>query len=343
MSGCLKYNVRLWIDNYKEWSSKRSKGNSYAAVCYISQYGFCDRLSQSISHGIGKTDAQVQLIDLQATDEQELSALINEANAVVMPSWPCDGSQALQNSIGTVLACLKKDQWIGIYEPYGGNEEPIDVVSEKLRRLGQKEGFKPLRVREDPNSSIYQQFEEAGTDLGQVMNRKKNLKNTKSLDSDISKALGKISSGLYIVTAKQSEKKSERTGAMVASWVSQASFEPPGLTVAVAKDRAIEALMQIGDRFVLNILEEDNYLDLFRHFLKRFSPGADRFEGVSCIHDIAKGGPVLSDSLAFLGCIVKQKIETNDHWVIYALVEEGNVSKIGSRTAIHHRRVGTNY
>ena len=35
--------------------------------------------------------------------------------------------------------------------------------------------------------------------------------------------------------------------AMVASWVAQASFEPLGLTIAVAKDRAIESLMQAGD------------------------------------------------------------------------------------------------
>ena len=51
---------------------------------------------------------------------------------------------------------------------------------------------------------------------------------------------------------------------MVASWVSQASFSPPGITVAVAKDRAIEALMQVGDRFVLNILREDNHQQLMR-------------------------------------------------------------------------------
>ena len=31
----------------------------------------------------------------------------------------------------------------------------------------------------------------------------------------------------------------------IASWVAQASFEPLGLTVAVAKDRAIESLMQV--------------------------------------------------------------------------------------------------
>ena len=33
----------------------------------------------------------------------------------------------------------------------------------------------------------------------------------------------------------------------IASWVAQASFEPLGLTVAVAKDRAIESLMQVSD------------------------------------------------------------------------------------------------
>ena len=33
----------------------------------------------------------------------------------------------------------------------------------------------------------------------------------------------------------------------IASWVAQASFEPLGLTVAVAKDRAIESLMQVSE------------------------------------------------------------------------------------------------
>jgi flavin reductase (DIM6/NTAB) family NADH-FMN oxidoreductase RutF len=37
---------------------------------------------------------------------------------------------------------------------------------------------------------------------------------------------------------------------MVGSWVSQASFEPPGLTIAVAKDRAIESMMQVCARAV---------------------------------------------------------------------------------------------
>ena len=34
----------------------------------------------------------------------------------------------------------------------------------------------------------------------------------------------------------------------------------------MAKDRAIEALMQVGDRFVLNVLAEENHQPLLRHF-----------------------------------------------------------------------------
>jgi hypothetical protein len=46
--------------------------------------------------------------------------------------------------------------------------------------------------------------------------------------------------------------------------VLQASFEPLGLTVAVAKDRAIESLMQVGDTFVLNCLGEGQYGPLMK-------------------------------------------------------------------------------
>ncbi len=339
----LNFNTQLWLDNYREWSKQRSTGENYAVVCYLSQYGFCDRLSQSIAHGIGKTNAQVQLVDLIASDKQELSALISEASAVVVPTWPIEADSELQSNIGTLLASLKQKQWIATYDSYGGNEEPIDFIVNQLRKLGQKEAFKPLRVRKEPNKSIYQQFEEAGTDLGQILTRKKNIAATKSLDGDLNKALGCLSGGLYIVTAKENTGRDSRDGAMVASWVSQASFEPPGITVAVAKDRAIESLLQVNDRFVLNVLQENNYLHLFRHFLKRFPPGANRFKGVELMKDLAPGGPVLSDALAFLSCKVIQRLETTDHWIIYSLVEKGNLSNTQGKTAIHHRRVGSNY
>ena len=58
--------------------------------------------------------------------------------------------------------------------------------------------------------------------------------------------------------------------------------------------------MQVGDRFVLNVLAEENNQPLLRHFLKHFPPGADRFAGVATLKGTAAGGPVLSEALAYL-------------------------------------------
>ena len=89
----------------------------------------------------------------------------------------------------------------------------------------------------------YQLFEEAGTDLGQSLTQKKVIEAKKlNMPVDVAKAIGRISGGLYVVTAQKGVTRS----AMIASWVSQASFKPLGITIAVAKDRAIESLMQVS-------------------------------------------------------------------------------------------------
>ena len=339
----LRDHLNLWITDYGDWSRERSKGDRYAAVVYVSQYGFCDRLSQAIARGISKTELPVQLVDLRGTDPQELTALISEATALVLPTPPADRDSDLQANWGTLLAALKAKQAVGLYDAYGGNDEPIDAVANQLRELGHCEGFAPLRIRSVPDAAAYQLCEEAGTDLGQLVQRAKTIQAMKSLDGDLDKALGRLSGGLYVVTAQQGEGSELRTGAMVASWVSQASFEPPGLTVAVAKDRAIEALMQVGDRFVLNVLAEENHQPLLRHFLKRFPPGADRFAGVATLEGTAAGGPVLSEALAYLDCQVQQRMECADHWLIYAVVNGGNVADQQASTAVHHRKVGNHY
>ncbi len=60
----------------------------------------------------------------------------------------------------------------------------------------------------------------------------------------------------------------------------QASFDPPGLTVAVKKDRAVENLLNGGSKFVVNILAEGDHKALMKQLLKSFKPGEDRFAGL---------------------------------------------------------------
>lgn len=70
----------------------------------------------------------------------------------------------------------------------------------------------------------------------------------------------------------------------------QASFDPPGLTVAVKRDRAVENLLNGGSQFVVNILAEGDHKGLMKQLLKPFKPGEDRFAGleiqVSCLENI---------------------------------------------------------
>jgi len=174
--------------------------------------------------------------------------------------------------------------------------------------------------------------------LGQLLTKAKAIQKMKSLDGDLDKALGRLSGGLYIITAQ----KGDASSAMLASWVSQASTEPLGITIAVAKDRAIESFMHVGDRFVLNVLEEGNYQHLMRHFLKRFKPGQDRFEGVET-QPAGNGAPILTEALAYLECQVVTRMEGDDHWIVYSTIDMGRVSNLDGLTAVHHRKVGNHY
>jgi flavin reductase (DIM6/NTAB) family NADH-FMN oxidoreductase RutF len=148
--------------------------------------------------------------------------------------------------------------------------------------------------------------------------------------------MGRLVGSLCVVSGRRGEVCS----AMLASWVSQATFNPPGFTVAVAKDRALEPLTHIGDQFVLNILEEGKQLR--KHFLKRYEPGEDRFVGLQT-EEASNGCLVLKDALAYLECEVKNRMECGDHWVIYATVSNGQLLNPEGVTAVHYRKTGTQY
>src|SRR3954454_13606606 len=106
--------------------------------------------------------------------------------------------------------------------------------------------------------------------------------------SGLGQALGRIPSGLYILTVRHGA----RSTGMLASWVQQAGFEPPMLTVAVKRDRFVGDWIEASGRFVLNQLATGSKA-LIRHFGRGFDPDADAFEGLA-LRDDAAGGPVLA-------------------------------------------------
>ncbi len=336
----LRYNVVELTGRYKKWSQEQTKAETTVAVFYTSDYGFSDRLSQAIAHGITKTGVAVEMMDLKIADLQEVRELVGTAAGIVICSPPSTGTAAVnaEAAINTILVAANNKQSFGLCESGGGDDSSIYPLRNKFKELGLKEAFPNILIKETPTEAIYQLCDEAGTDLGQWLTRDKAVKQMKALDSDVDKALGRISGGLYIITTQ----KGDVSGAMLASWVTQASFKPLGLTIAVAKDRAIESMMHAGDKFVLNVLEEGNYQTLMKHFLKRFAPGADRFAGVKT-QLATNGSPILTDSLAYMECEVVSRMELSDHHIVYAIVDNGRVSNPDALPAVHHRKVGNHY
>ncbi|OYD96687.1 diflavin flavoprotein A [Nostoc sp. 'Peltigera membranacea cyanobiont' 210A] len=335
----LSHNVEELVGRYRTWSQSQTKAETTIGIFYVSEYGYSDRLAQAIANGIGKTGVAVEIVDLGSeVDLQELRELVSRCAGLIVGLPPASGAASIQAALSTVLGSAKEKQAIGVFESGGGDDEPIDPLVSKFRNLGLTTVFPAIRIKQTPTENTYKLCEEAGTDLAQWVTRDRSIKAMKSLGADLDKALGRISGGLYIITAK----KGDVSSAMLASWVAQASFKPLGFSIAVAKDRAIESLMQVGDRFVLNVLEEGNFQPLMKHFLKRFAPGADRFEGVRT-QPAENGAPILNDALAYMECEVVSRMDCGDHWAVYSNVYAGRVSKPDALTAVHHRKVGNHY
>lgn len=336
----LRFNISPLTECYRQWSEEQVKAETTVALFYIPGYGYSEPIAQAIANGIGKTGVLVETMDLRTTDLSEVRELVDMASGLIigMPPHGGEDGEITHATLSTILAAARQHHTVGLFESGGSDDESVYPLRNKFQDVGVTEVFPPILIKAPPTDAVFQLCAEAGTDLGQWLTRDRTVKQMKALDNDLDKALGRISAGLYILTAR----KGNAASAMLASWVSQASYEPLGLTVAVAKDRAIEAFLHVGDRFILNILEESNYQPLMRHFLKRFPPGADRFAQIKT-YPGSNGSPILADALAYLECEVITRMECSDHWLVYSRVELGRVSKADALTAVHHRKVGNHY
>lgn len=333
----IQHHLDELVGRYQTWSSEKAKAAKNVAIFYAAEYGDADQLSGYLSNGILKTEVLVESFDLTTAELTEIRHAVELANGILIVMPPQE-NETIAVAISTIVAASNSKQAYGLCESGGGNDEPVATLRARFQEAGLTEAFPPIKLENGTGTAVYNLCEESGVDIGQWLTRDRAVQQMKALDGDLDKALGRLSGGLYIVTAQKGDSRS----AMLASWVSQASFKPLGLTIAVAKDRAIESLMRVGDSFVLNVLEENNYQPLMKHFLKRFGPGSDRFEGID-IQTAQNGSPILTTALAYLECEVKTRMECSDHWLVYASVSIGRLSNSEARTAVHHRKVGNHY
>ena len=156
-----------------------------------------------------------------------------------------------------------------------------------------------------------------------------------ALKEQIARPLGLIPSGCFVLTASDSG----HSQGILASWVQQAGFEPPAVSVAVRHNRPIRSLIDRSGHFVLNLIGQDT-TELFKHFGKGFETDQPAFEGLKTRNE--PGGVVLEDCIAHLSCRVTGKVDTGDHTIYVATVIDGGLHGEGQPN-VRIRTSGFNY
>jgi len=343
---------RSLLADYRRWGESQGRSGLTVTLLYASAYGNTAAIADALAQGVARSGVRVESLNCEFAPSDQLIAAIRAGDALLIGS-PTLGGHAptpIVSALGTVLAEGDREKPVGVFGSFGWSGEAIDLLESKLRDGGFRFAFEPIRVKFSPDGATLRTLEETGIALGRQLQTEQRRSQRRSssggLDESRSnpavQALGRVVGSLCVVTARKGEGDAALGGAMVASWVSQASFNPPGFTVAVARERAVESLLHVGDRFALNVLAAGRETGPMRQFLQPFPPGADRFAGLEL--EASPGGqPILPEALAWLEAQVTARMECGDHWLLYAQVSHGGLLDPAGTTAVHQRRTGAAY
>ena len=342
---------RSLLSDYRRWGETLERSRLSVALLFASAYGNTAAIADALAQGVARTGVRVESINCEFAPPEQLLQAIHGCDAVLIGS-PTLGGHAptpIVSALGTLLAEGDRQKPVGVFGSFGWSGEALELLENKLRDGGFPFAFEPIKVKFSPDPATLKTCEETGTALARQLlqdQRRQQRRSSGGLDESRSNpavlALGRVVGPLCVLTTQKGEASGRLSGAMVASWVSQASFNPPGLTVAVAKDRAVEALLHCGDRFALNLLAEGRETGPMRQFLQPFPPGSDRFAGLE-LEQSPGGQPLLAEALGWLEATVRQRMECGDHWLVYAEITAGSLLDASGSTAVHQRRSGANY
>tara|TARA_Y100001970_G_scaffold293830_1_gene443620 strand:- start:544 stop:2328 length:1785 start_codon:yes stop_codon:yes gene_type:complete len=347
----IEFNLNNLFTKYLRWGENIASNDLNVVLLYASAYGNTAAIGDAIARGICRTDIKVISINCEFASTKEIIDAINNSHGYLIgsPTLAGHAPTPIVSALGNILANGDKKKPVGVFGSFGWSGEAIDLLESKLKDGGFKLNFESIRIKFRPNKLQIKEIEEIGTQFGRrIKQTSKRLKRKASSGMLSSKtdpslmALGRIVGSLCILTASKKSDDTIINSGMLASWISQASFNPPGISVAVAKDRAVESLLQNEDKLAINILGAKNYQKVMKQFLKPFAPGENRFKGLD-LEITPQSQLIIPESIAWLEATVKSRMECGDHVVIYAEINCGSLMNQNDLTAVHHRKSGENY
>lgn len=155
-------------------------------------------------------------------------------------------------------------------------------------------------------------------------------------DPDIAAALGRIPSGLFVLTCRRESVEV----AMLASWVQQCSFDPPQITFAVKEGRDVAGWLSPDAPFAVNILAEGQ-----NAIVAHFAQGKPLSELPIDESPVERGdnlAPALTKAHAVLHCRVVADVPAGDHRLFIGRIVGGRVHT-DTKPWVHIRKSGMKY
>jgi flavin reductase (DIM6/NTAB) family NADH-FMN oxidoreductase RutF len=135
------------------------------------------------------------------------------------------------------------------------------------------------------------------------------------------KALRMISYGLYVATSRDDS----GVAAGTINWISQSSFTPPWIMVAIKADSALHRTIANSRKFIIHVVAKDQK-ELATAFFRGAELSGDRLNGYR-LESSSNGIPLLADPPAWFECRVTSDVRGGDHTIFAAEVVEAGVRK----------------
>ena len=147
--------------------------------------------------------------------------------------------------------------------------------------------------------------------------------------------------GLHVVTTRHAPAGgAEERGAFLANWLTQCSFEPPLVMLALEQDAHALSVLQHGGMFAVNVLETGQR-ELAGWFGRHTSKVGDKLAGRE-INLSPSGLPLLPEALGWVECKLVSQLPAGDHVVVIGEVIEAGVNREGG-TPLMLKETGFRY
>jgi flavin reductase (DIM6/NTAB) family NADH-FMN oxidoreductase RutF len=130
--------------------------------------------------------------------------------------------------------------------------------------------------------------------------------------------------GLYVVTVSHG---GEDHG-MTANWVTQASFEPPMIAVAVENTSKTIGMIRDAHHFAVSLLQKDQR-DLAGKLGRSSEQVPQKLKGLKTKPAPVSSTPVLADALGWVECRLITTVPAGDHTLVLGEVVEAGVEHEG--------------